>query len=633
MSRFPRRTTQFLSSPCSALLILLLLMCGIVLAQDPEATSTSVELPETTPAPPAGPPLLPPENKILIGATLDNDVDHPADFNNRVGRQFSAFAFSMYVPSRTDIPKGPNNVESHLDLIDATKTDAYVQLNVYPRKGLDVKNFTDTDCQKIVNICKGLNMRGRGVFLVFAPSMNANPLYGVAWGQQPTTFSSAWNRISQFLAGEEMANKTALVWAPEAGLGYPWKANVNSTRGAAIPKNVDTNGDGRLDENDDPYSPYYPQQGFEPAWVGLSVSYKGNVYPWDRNELPNKTFVSDVIQGVNTRSNVNFYNTYATAAGKNIPFMLLATGAMYLRDNKNQSVPPTGGPTELAVKQAWWRQIFDRNFRAQFPLLKMINFRDDLQNRNASMDYRITAAPDVLAAFKTDLTTLQDTLVWANASSLVTYNPADANAAPSTPSGPGNDPINTPKPPPRGDGGDGGGKGHGLYGLLFGLVLAPVTIVGAWYSYAHIKLRRRRAAEEAAALAALRAGGIPTITDDDAPSGGDGMGGGHLKGGIDADAESVDDSATIVNIMIGTLPREGDGDDYEGEESRSHHRRDSYGGMEADGYGHDGDGYEDSIRSLPLHDEESGGDFDLRRQSFHHDLRQSDRAHGSDYIR
>ncbi|KAI8918945.1 hypothetical protein BC831DRAFT_481580, partial [Entophlyctis helioformis] len=68
-------------------------------------------------------------------------------------------------------------------------------------------------------------------------------------------------------------NNTAMVWSPASGYGYPFVGGQfaplrNESRIAAL----DSNKDGRLDGNDDPYAAYYPGDAYV-DWVGLSAFY------------------------------------------------------------------------------------------------------------------------------------------------------------------------------------------------------------------------------------------------------------------------------------------------------------------------------------------------------------------------
>ena len=63
-----------------------------------------------------------------------------------------------------------------------------------------------------------------------------------------------------------------MIWAPNSGNGYPFvggphSININSSE---YDSTLDTNGDGKFDHDDDPYTPYYPGDEYV-DWVGQSV--------------------------------------------------------------------------------------------------------------------------------------------------------------------------------------------------------------------------------------------------------------------------------------------------------------------------------------------------------------------------
>jgi hypothetical protein len=64
--------------------------------------------------------------------------------------------------------------------------------------------------------------------------------------------------------------------------------------------------------------------------------------------------------------------------------------------------PAASGETELAIKQAWWGQLFDPATAARFPQLKMVNWfeRDeDEVEVNGRVDWTVTKSPQVREAF------------------------------------------------------------------------------------------------------------------------------------------------------------------------------------------------------------------------------------------
>ena len=72
------------------------------------------------------------------------------------------------------------------------------------------------------------------------------------YGGAPVKFKTLWRRV--YTAIKRVAKLTDLIWSPNAGNGYPWGIN----RGFEDFSVLDTNGNGVMDGDDDPYEPYYP---------------------------------------------------------------------------------------------------------------------------------------------------------------------------------------------------------------------------------------------------------------------------------------------------------------------------------------------------------------------------------------
>jgi hypothetical protein len=84
------------------------------------------------------------------------------------------------------------------------------------------------------------------------------------YGVQPVTYVNGFRRMANAI--RRHTNLTAMVWAPNVGINYPFNSVVPSKYPTmeTDPINfraLDTNGDGILNHLDDPYGPYYP--GFD----------------------------------------------------------------------------------------------------------------------------------------------------------------------------------------------------------------------------------------------------------------------------------------------------------------------------------------------------------------------------------
>jgi hypothetical protein len=220
-------------------------------------------------------------SKRLLCVWLDTSWDLPSDFNQRLGRNASCFHFAQNIPLGLVAPGGSAREEEDavppMELIDQTSTDAILYLSVFPKRGLPV--ILDKDLSSLVQMVTDLNVRGRRVFLRFAPGilisflgfpisppfrnpllMNEHPPLGPctdfnaawnAWSQQPLLFKTLWRKLFDLLHAQPLANLTAMVWAPFEGSGYPFS---NATF-SAIPGNLefnalDTDKNGLLDDRD-----------------------------------------------------------------------------------------------------------------------------------------------------------------------------------------------------------------------------------------------------------------------------------------------------------------------------------------------------------------------------------------------
>ncbi len=241
--------------------------------------------------------------------------------------------------------------------------------------------------------CLSINQAlGVQILLTFAPQHNGNWL---PYGQDPVIFRAKFRFLAGIVKGPGSRNATALVWAPHSGYGYPYAlpdafasgpmgAAVNGSRPttAAPPSPatnplLDTNGNGRLDAQDDPYAPYYPGDDVV-DWCALSLYAMGadtyfplppsaaSAHP--ANALPAAgSKLGALLTSPGALS--DFHDTYALAKGK--PMLVSATAAAWYTMpgvggageggsmGLAKRAPPVG-PDELTLKQAWWELVLDR---------------------------------------------------------------------------------------------------------------------------------------------------------------------------------------------------------------------------------------------------------------------------------
>jgi beta-mannanase len=80
------------------------------------------------------------------------------------------------------------------------------------------------------------------------------------YGQKPTEFIREWNRLVNAVRNATDTTNVAFLWAPNSGNGYPYMGGDSSVNPSmpSFDKTLDTNHDGLFNNQDDPYTPYYP---------------------------------------------------------------------------------------------------------------------------------------------------------------------------------------------------------------------------------------------------------------------------------------------------------------------------------------------------------------------------------------
>ncbi|KAI9016932.1 hypothetical protein BC832DRAFT_543226 [Gaertneriomyces semiglobifer] len=175
---------------------------------------------------------------------------------------------------------------------------------------------------------------------------------------------------------------------------------------------MDTNKDGKFDFYDDPYSPYYPGDNYV-DWVGLSMYH-----------------------GQPPMSSYSFYQMFSgDGRGPNVtspvsrgskPFMVAETAATFHLTFLSDQSAVNPGPGMLAIKKAWWEQIFNTNFLAKFPKIKGVctfEFKKDeeytvrefrsLGDKDADNGKAENEENQVLRAFRDHLFGMGNQIVWA----------------------------------------------------------------------------------------------------------------------------------------------------------------------------------------------------------------------------
>jgi hypothetical protein len=353
-------------------------------------SSRSLRLPMIRKAAPSAPARdsslarLEPATGTYWGVNLDWENETAVDFNQRVGKPAAVYVQFMRFPFGTfDL----HNLDAFIDQVAAQHGIAL--LTLLPVDGL--QTVTPAVAEDLADRLAAINARGVPVLVRFAHEMNGT---WYAWGQQPTAYVQTSRLVAN--AVHRRAPLSAMLWAPNYGSGYPYPGGAHSAaRGCADFQALDTDGDGFLTNQDDPYAPYYPGDDAV-DWVGISLYHWGYEYPWGDNVVPEDgKFVGELTSSYATphndeRSLLDFYSAYAE--GRDKPMAIPETAAFYR--------PNFQGADEQAIKRAWLNQVFDPRVAEQLPRIKLISgfeWRKNETEVNAVVDWRI-AADAVLAS-------------------------------------------------------------------------------------------------------------------------------------------------------------------------------------------------------------------------------------------
>jgi hypothetical protein len=319
------------------------------------------------------------QSGIAFAVNLDFSDDSVAAFNQRLGQPVSAYGrFVTFPLDQLEI----DGLQTFMDEVAAVGGMAV--LTVEPSISLD--QVSEVEATNLAQRMALFNAEGVPVLLRFAPEMNGN---WHAWGQQPDAYIEAFRLVAD--AVHTFAPDTSMLWSPNYGSGYPFGGATATPMATAL----DTDGDGALAVGDDPYAPYYPGDAYV-DWVGLTLFYWGNSYPWGENEVPNPDTFVNQLRGYGDTGVPDFYDTYVTGTGK--PFAVFTAALV------NPEAP--GSDDAVAIKQAWWNQVLLAG-RDQLPGLQLVEWlewtRPEPEAGNASIDWSLTGDETVRDAFLADL--------------------------------------------------------------------------------------------------------------------------------------------------------------------------------------------------------------------------------------
>lgn len=327
-------------------------------AATPTTSPIQSQGPIATPA--SGLARLEPADGAYFGLNLDWGSETAVKASQDLGRTPAVWVQFARFPLDDG---GRANLDAFIGQVAAVGGIALITLE--PRDGLAA--VTDAAATDLAALLDGYwTTNGVRTFVRFGHEMNGS---WYAWSQQPADFIAAFRRVAA--AVHAGAPRSAMIWAPNEGGGYPFPGGTfAAVPGSPAIADLDTDGDGRLTAADDPYAPYYPGDDAV-DWVGMSLYHWGLVYPWGENEMPRPATFAAMLRGQDTGAHPgavavpDFYDTYAV--GHDRPMAIVETGILY-------DPAATKGPTESALKTAWFDEVFGAASRAAFPRIRMLNW-------------------------------------------------------------------------------------------------------------------------------------------------------------------------------------------------------------------------------------------------------------------
>lgn len=260
-----------------------------------------------------------------------------------------------------------------------------VILTVEPYNGLE--NITSEMLDSFLETITFYENEYNTTFIVrFGHEMNGS---WYPWCQQPLAFKLAFRRLAMALRnGTQYAT---MMFAPNIGPGYPYdggeylqKCDEGSL--TAECEALDTNKDGKVTEDDDMFSPYWPGDDVV-DWVGSSLYWWGYQYPWGENDIPQQKNFYDTLMGNAKQESgapiPDFYRTYSEDKQK--PMIISETAALYNLCDQNKDTDACkvnimndwiNPEQEFSVKSSWWDQVFslsgDTSTYEAFPNIRII---------------------------------------------------------------------------------------------------------------------------------------------------------------------------------------------------------------------------------------------------------------------
>ncbi|MFH1138944.1 MAG: glycosyl hydrolase [Pseudomonadota bacterium] len=336
-----------------------------------------------------------PETGVYVGAHLFKDQTRIYEFNRLTGIRHAIYGEFIKFPEVLGQGGSAEEKQKLLDFVEKCRSAGALPLITLETFG-GLSSFTVQEEADFAELIGGLEIP---VFLRWNHEMNGS---WYPWGQQPTLYINRFREFAQII--RQQASNAALVWTPNQGWGYPWPGGAHEIQpGDPDFALLDSNDDGTLTEEDDPYGPYYPGDAYV-DWVGFSFYHWSND-PQKRgaNEVPYPekwAQANGLGQGI-----PNFHDVFALGRGK--PMIIAETSALY---DPTDSLG--GGASEWNIKSMWIKEVYNLTDPAiaridqAFPMLKAVcwfNQQKYESEVSADIDWRLNSNPALLEFYRQTL--------------------------------------------------------------------------------------------------------------------------------------------------------------------------------------------------------------------------------------
>ncbi|KAJ3093870.1 hypothetical protein HDU97_008892 [Phlyctochytrium planicorne] len=352
----------------------------------PTTTSASGPLATFTASPGQG--FFPNPYFRFIGASHNPNYDTPSQVNARISSKTGGEYFTGYAIFRYDgyIDYDAKNINGLKNItikaiaeLNETGTDAILVLSVLSLNEISLDSL-GSDKINMIWECVDLVMQaGRRLFLRLFPNMNSQFNITTSLPQNPVDYIQVYRRLYNFITTRLPSNSRNRI-------NFLWSPDCRTSRGfKSIPANfpsLDTDGNGVVDKDDDPYQPYYPGASVV-DWVGCEYYYR---HP--DNVFSDNAFESMILNGIPEENYGRAWSLYKTFGGEDAsskPFMVVGLGAGY-------SIKEGEDPAkELEYKQKFWNAaakiLFEPSLTDKNYFKAICLFEDAVDIRGDVTDY------------------------------------------------------------------------------------------------------------------------------------------------------------------------------------------------------------------------------------------------------